>query len=53
MDNGSFHKALLLDWADHVMPIYLPAYSPELNPIERLWEHTKKRPQVGKIFEFR
>ena len=42
MDNGSFHKALLLDWADHVMPIYLPAYSPELNPIERLWEHTKK-----------
>jgi len=42
MDNGRFHKALLLDWADHVMPIYLPAYSPELNPIERLWEHTKK-----------
>ena len=40
MDNGSFHKALLLDWADHVIPIYLPAYSPELNPIERLWEHT-------------
>ena len=24
------------------MPIYLPAYSPELNPLERLWEHTKK-----------
>jgi len=24
------------------MPIYLPAYSPELNPIERLWEPTKK-----------
>jgi transposase len=24
------------------MPIYLPAYSPELNPIERLWKHTKK-----------
>ena len=42
MDNGRFHKALLLDWADHVMPIYLPAQSPELNPIERLWEQTKK-----------
>jgi hypothetical protein len=36
MDRGSFHKALLLDWADHVMPIYLAAYSPELNPIEKL-----------------
>ncbi len=42
MDNGSFHKALLLDGHDHVMPIYLPAYSPELNPIERLWSYVKK-----------
>ena len=42
MDNGSFHKALLLDWYDQIMPIYLPAYSPELNPIERLWKPTKK-----------
>jgi transposase len=24
------------------MPIYLPAYSPELNPIERLWSIQKK-----------
>jgi hypothetical protein len=42
MDNGSFHKALSLDWYDHVMPIYLPAYSPELNPIERLCSYVKK-----------
>ena len=42
MDNGSFHKDMLLDWHDHVMPIYLPTYSPELNPIERLWSPTKK-----------
>jgi transposase len=42
MDNGRFHKALLLDGDDHVMPIYLSAYGSELNLIERLWEHTKK-----------
>ena len=42
MDNGSFQKALLLDWHDHVMPIYLPAHSPELNLIERLWSYVKK-----------
>jgi transposase len=42
MDNGRFPKALLLDSDDHVMPIYLLTYSPELNPIERLWEPTKK-----------
>ena len=33
MDNGSFQKALLLDRHDHVTPIYLPAYSPELNSL--------------------
>jgi transposase len=42
MDNGSFHKALDLNWPDNAMPIYLPAYSPELNPIERLWEYVKR-----------
>ncbi|MEH1903236.1 MAG: transposase [Nostoc sp.] len=41
MDNGSFHKSLDLRWPDNVIPIFQPANSPELNPIERLWEHIK------------
>lgn len=41
MDNGSFHKSLNLTWPDNVLPIFQPANSPELNPIERLWEHIK------------
>jgi transposase len=36
MDNASWHKAKTLNWG-HFEPIYLPAYSPHLNPIERLW----------------
>ncbi|MBD1919882.1 transposase [Microcoleus sp. FACHB-831] len=42
LDNGSFHKSLTLDWPDNILPIFQPAHSPELNPIERLWEHFKQ-----------
>jgi hypothetical protein len=41
MDNGSFHKSLDLKWPDNVIPIFQPPNSPELNPIERLWEDIK------------
>ena len=42
LDNGSFHKSLTLNWPENVLPIFQPAHSPELNPIERLWEHFKQ-----------
>lgn len=43
MDNGSFHKSHQLKWADNIIPIFQPPHSPELNPIERLWEHIKSK----------
>lgn len=36
LDNASWHKAKCLNWGKFE-PIYLPPYSPDLNPIERLW----------------
>lgn len=36
MDNASWHKSPKLEW-HHIQPMYLPPYSPDLNPIERLW----------------
>jgi transposase len=41
MDRGSFHRTRQLDWPDNLIPIFQPANSPELNPIERLWEYLK------------
>lgn len=35
-DNASWHKRQSTDWGCFE-PVYLPAYSPDLNPIERLW----------------
>lgn len=35
-DNASWHKSRRLDWGEFE-PAFLPPYSPDLNPIERLW----------------
>ncbi len=47
MDNGSFHKSLVLKWPDNVIPIFQPSHSPELNiPAagELFTDHTNKAP---------
>jgi len=36
LDNASWHKAKGLRWGKFT-PLYLPPYSPDFNPIERLW----------------
>jgi transposase len=46
MDNLNMHKSLAtrrLIEAAGAVPIYLPTYSPELNPIELLWAHLKRQ----------
>lgn len=35
-DNATWHKKKSLDW-NNFEPVFLPPYSPDLNPIERLW----------------
>ena len=44
MDNATFHKRAdmiaALEHAGHT-PLYLPPYSPDLNPIEKKWAHAK------------
>ncbi len=39
-DNASWHKNSGLDWGSFE-PVFLPPYSPDLNPIERLWRLLK------------
>ena len=41
LDNASWHKSANLNW-HHIKPVYLPTYSPDFNPIERLWLRLKK-----------
>jgi transposase len=40
LDNASWHKRKSTRWG-RFEPLYLPPYSPDLNPIERLWQLIK------------
>lgn len=42
VDNGAFHKAKKLIVPANIVLLGQPPYCPELNPIERLWQHLKK-----------
>jgi transposase len=43
VDNGGFHNSLNLSIPENVSLLFQPAYSPEVNPIERLWGYIKEQ----------
>ena len=56
LDNASWHRAQELreffTWNRHrLVRIYLPPYSPELNPIERVWRITRRQVTHNRYFE--
>jgi transposase len=54
MDNASFHKGQdmvnALENGGHTL-LYLPPYSPDLNPIEKKWAHAKAKRRIGGSIE--
>jgi transposase len=43
LDNGAFHKAKRLIVPANIALLFLPPYSPELNPAEQIWRYIKDR----------
>jgi len=41
LDQAGAHMTSTLRWAENLIPICQPAHSPELNPIERVWQFIK------------
>ena len=42
LDNGRFHKAKRLIIPENIVLVFLPPYSPELNPAEKMWAKYKR-----------
>ena len=55
MDNASSHhskamKAFFALFEHRLTVLYLPAYSPDMNLIERFWKHLKQRVTSNRLF---
>jgi transposase len=42
MDGAGWHRAKDLSIPDNIKVEFLPPYSPELNPVEHVWEHVRE-----------
>ena len=51
MDQAGWHKSQDLKIPRNIKLFHLPPYSPQLNPIERLWQHIKKKYLSNRCFE--
>ena len=43
LDNGAFHKAKRLLIPNNIALCFIPPYSPELNPAEKVWAFLKRK----------
>ena len=50
LDNGAFHKAKSLIIPNNIALLFIPPYSPELNPSEKIW-WKMKRAFTGKLYK--
>ena len=50
MDGAGWHKAKALCVPENMALIFLPPYSPELNPVEHVWEHIREDGFRNKAF---
>lgn len=51
MDGAGWHKSRDLKVPENIKIFFLPPYSPELNPVERLWLYIKQRILSNKIYQ--
>jgi len=51
MDQAGWHKSRALALPDNISVLLLPPYSPELNPVERLWAYLRGHYLSNRVFE--
>ena len=51
MARASWHQRYLADEFNNVTIIHIPPYSPELNPIEQVWQWIRQNELANRCFE--
>jgi transposase len=56
LDNASYHHsnmthAMIAYFEDVAVPMWLPVYCSDLNPIERFWKHLKENACANQLFK--
>lgn len=53
LDRAGWHTSQKLRWPKRITPLFLPPYSPELNPVERLWLWLRQHCWSNRCFDTR
>lgn len=51
LDGAGWHQADTLKHVENVRLVSLPAYSPELNPVENLWDEVREKNFHNRVFD--
>ena len=51
MDRAGWHTTSMLDMPANITPIFLPSKSPELNPVENIWQYMRANRLSNRVFE--
>ena len=51
LDGAGYHAATHLKLPDNITLLSLPSYSPELNPMENVWEYLRKNKLAITVFD--
>jgi transposase len=51
LDRAGWHIASDLVWPKNITPILLPSRSPELNPVENIWQYLRANYLSNRVFE--
>ena len=50
LDGAGWHQSGAIGWPPNVRPMLLPPYSPELNPVENLWDELREKYFHNRLF---
>ena len=51
IDGAGWHHEAAVQWPPNVRPLFLPPYSPELNPVEHLWDELREKYFHNRFFD--